>query len=353
MAEARVIFAANAQRIVIVAPSWVGDCVMMTPVLRALREHRSNTEIHVVVRPPLEQLFDGCPWIGSATACAMKGAAGVFRLASAIRNKKPDSVLLLPNSFRSALGARLSGAKQRIGYDRDGRGFLLTDRVSVEKHDRPTSTILYYCQLAARALGVSDDAVEPRMELHTTPEQDDAADKLLNDVDPNRPLIVFNPGGVRENKRWPAANFAHTADALCGRLQAICAVTGSPSERETVTEVTRLAKSQIINLQERGVTLGSLKSVLKRASLLITNDTGPRHIALALGTPVVALFGPTDHRWTILPGTETLETRLLAEPFLPANLVADNYPKACLIDRIRVGDVVSAAERLLRSGDSR
>ena len=337
----------NAHRIVIVAPSWVGDTVMMTPVLRALRKHRPGASIAVVARPPLVQLLDGCPWIDSVTPCAMKGAAGVFRLASAIRAQKPDAALLLPNSFRSALGARLRGAGRRIGYDRDGRGLLLTDRVKVQHGNHPVSTILYYRHLTAAALGIDDEAIDPRMELHVTPAQHEAADTLLRDVDPTRPLIVLNPGGVRENKRWPAEHFAKAADALASKLGAQCAVTGSPGERDTVDAVVRRAQSTIVNLQQRGVTLGSLKSVLKRASLLITNDTGPRHMALALGTPVVTLFGPTDHRWTTLPGHEQDEIKLLAEPFLPEELVADKYPRTCLIDRIRVGDVVRAATQLL------
>lgn len=349
MPEHRALLKENVERIVVIAPSWVGDTVMMTPVLRALREHRPKAHITVLARPPLEQLLDGCPWIDAAMPCAMKGAAGMFRLGSAIRSHNADAVLLMPNSFRTALGARLSGAKQRIGYNTDGRGFLLTGRVDVEKQTQPVSTVLYYRQLLARSLGVDDDSINAKLELHTTQAHDDAADKLLHDLDSARPFIVLNPGGVRENKRWPAEHFAVAADLLHSKLNAQCAVTGSPSERATIDDVLRHATSPMINLLERGVTLGSLKSVLKRASLLITNDTGPRHIALALGTPVVALFGPTDHRWTILPGHESQERKLLAEPFLPDNLVADKFPKACVIDRIRVGDVVTAAMEMLRA----
>ncbi|MHC5114978.1 MAG: glycosyltransferase family 9 protein, partial [Planctomycetota bacterium] len=81
------------------------------------------------------------------------------------------------------------------------------------------------------------------------------------------------------------------------------------------------------------------------AALLVTNDTGPRHLAAALGTPVVTLFGPTDHRWTTL--ADIRERRLLAEPFLPAELVADRHPKVCTIDRIEVEDVLAAAAGML------
>ena len=95
--------------------------------------------------------------------------------------------------------------------------------------------------------------------------------------------------------------------------------------------------------------LGVLKAVIAEAALMVTNDTGPRHIAAALGTPAVVLFGPTDHRWTTLPGSRITERLLLAEPFLPEALTADRHGDSCAIDRISAGDVTEAAAQLLRS----
>ena len=112
-------------------------------------------------------------------------------------------------------------------------------------------------------------------------------------------------------------------------------------ERAVLDVVLRTAQSSIIDLTQRGAGLGSLKAVIRRTALVITNDTGPRHIAAALGTPIVSLFGPTDHRWTSqkLPN----EQIILAEPFLPEELIADHHPKLCAIDRITVEDVLAAA----------
>ena len=86
-------------------------------------------------------------------------------------------------------------------------------------------------------------------------------------------------------------------------------------------------------------------TVIRRAALLITNAPGPRHIAAALGTPVVSLFGPTDHRWTTINCPH--ERMVLADPFLPEALIADQHPKRCAIDRIAVADVLAAARQLL------
>ncbi len=98
-----------------------------------------------------------------------------------------------------------------------------------------------------------------------------------------------------------------------------------------------------------GVTLGSLKALVRRCAVMVTNDTGPRHIAAAMGVPTVALFGPTDPRWTTLP-EETPEVCVVADPTLPEDEVADDHPERCRIDRIEVGTVIGAVERALAMG---
>lgn len=110
------------------------------------------------------------------------------------------------------------------------------------------------------------------------------------------------------------------------------------------------APARIVNLARLGVTLSTLKPIIARARVMVTNDTGPRHIAAAFGTPVVTLFGPTDHRWTTIPHLD--EIRLLADPTLPEEEVANDYPERCRIDRIGLGDVVSAVNRLLHATPS-
>jgi ADP-heptose:LPS heptosyltransferase len=190
---------------------------------------------------------------------------------------------------------------------------------------------------------LSRDAVDRTMELGVSPEQQAEADRVLHGV--VAPFVLLNPGAVRANKRWPAERFAAVADALAESHGLSAAVTGSPNEREVLEAVMRCAKAPIVSLAERGITLGSLKGVIKRAALMISNDTGPRHMAIALGTPVVSLFGPTDVRHTMIAGAN--ERVLSAEPFLPEELVADDYAKACRIERISVGDVRAACAALL------
>ena len=180
-------------------------------------------------------------------------------------------------------------------------------------------------------------------ELFVTTDEDAAGAQLLRGVE--GPFVLLNPGANRPDKRWPAARFAHLADDLLKARDLPAVVSGGPNERPLLRAVVDAARSEIVDLAERGITLGALKAVIRRAALVITNDTGPRHLAAALGTPVVSLFGPTDHRWTTLDAAR--EHLVVAEPFLPESMVADRHPRACGIDRIPVSDVLFASMRLL------
>ena len=318
---------------------------MATPVLRAVREALPAARILGVMRRGLDDVLRGNRWLDETIVCDMKGLAGPLRLANAISRFNAQAVLLLPNSFRAALGARLSGASIRVGYDRDRRGWLLSHRLNtvIQPPNLPIPMVLYYAALAEFALGRGGKPIDRRIELMVTSDEEHAADQPLHDV--RHLFVVLNPGANRSDKRWPAERFAAVADALASSHGLAAVVNGSAGEREIVQSVMRAAKSPIINLTERGITLGSLKAVIGRAALMITNDTGPRHIAAALGTPVVTLLGPTDHRWTTLHCSH--EHLLLAEPFLPEQLSADQHARACAIEKISVADVIAAAGALL------
>ena len=339
----------DTKRIVIVMPSWVGDSVMATPVLRALRQVFPRSFMAAVMRPGLDELLAGCPWLDAKSVCEMKGLGGVFRLRKAIAQFKPDAVLLLPNSLRSALATIMAGVPVRAGYARDGRSWLLTHSLKATTSDQPTSTVLYYLHLAQAILGEVE--IRTTLELVVTPEEEAKANEILHDVTGS--FVLLNPGGNKLAKRWPAAKFALVADALAMSHGLTAVVSGSPGEAAILENVVAAAdpETRIVNLGNRGVTLGSLKAIVKQAVLMITNDTGPRHIAAALGVPVVTLFGPTDHRFTTLEDVQ--ERCLLAEPFLVQEKVADHNPKLCRVERISEDDVVYSAGQLLGANASK
>ncbi len=237
----------------------------------------------------------------------------------------------------------LAGIPIRIGYARDRRRFLLSDALSAPRSTTPLSTVEDYLRLARWALG--EPSPSPRLELVVTDEEAAEANRLLGDCP--RPFVLLNPGAVRSEKRWPTVRFAQVAVALAAERGLAIAVSGSPAERSVVADVvSRIGpRTPAVDLVARGLTLSSLKAVVARARLLITNDTGPRHIAAALGTPVVSLFGPTDWRWTVLP--EARERIVLADPFLPEEQIADRCPRRCHIEKITAPDVLAAAAALL------
>ena len=333
--------ASDLRSLLIVCPSWVGDTVMSTPVLRAARQRLPDATIVAAGRPGIGAVLAGAPWIDRFVAVDMSGFAGPVRAARALAGMGVEAALLLPNSFRSALAVRLARIPVRVGYARDGRGLLLTHSLRPRRTRAPTAMTAYYAGLGDFALGPITNCRQT--ELFVTTDEDAAGARLLRGVE--TPFVLLNPGANRPDKRWPAARFAHLADDLLKARDLPAVVSGAPNERPLLRAVVDAARSEIVDLAERGITLGALKAVIRRAALVITNDTGPRHLAAALGTPVVSLFGPTDHRWTTLDATR--EHLVVAEPFLPESLVADRHPRACGIDRIPVSDVLFASMRLL------
>lgn len=327
-------------RVLVVAPSWLGDLVMATPALRALRAALPEAHVTFVCRPGLDRVLDGS---SLCDAVIVEGLRGPIRAGMRLRRERFDLAVLFPNSFRSALAVRVAGVPRRVGYRRDGRGWLLSERVAPPS-ERPFSTVALYAELLERGLGI--DVVDRRPRLAVTTEERLRADALLAELT-GKPFALLIPGGNRESKRWPPGRFAAVADALATRYGLAVAMSGSPGERNVLDAVADVARTPILDLAARGIDLPTLKGVVASASLVIGNDTGPRHIALALGRPTITLFGPTDHRWTSVPGS--CERLLVAEPFLPEELVADDRSRACAVDRIAIADVLAAAEGLVRT----
>jgi len=210
--------------------------------------------------------------------------------------------ILFPNSFRWAVTVWMARIARRIGYARDGRGGLLTDKLQPKRGKEgfvPVCTRDYYLDIA-RHLGCEEP--DPTLELFTRAADDQRADQLLEAAGWNRgaqPLVVMTPGAnFGDAKIWSADRFAAVADQCVEQLGAAVALSGAPGERSILDQINNSARHPLIDLPARGMDLRLLKSVIKRADVVLTNDTGPRHIAIAMGKPVVTIFGPTDPAWT-------------------------------------------------------
>lgn len=366
-------------RVLVVLPTWVGDTVMATPALRLLRDRLPGVFLGALARPGVDHILDGSDLFDEIHHAPASGIMAPKVAAQRVRTRRYASAILFSNSFSTALSIRLAAIPRRVGYDRDGRAMLLTERLTPQRRRdvspfrasrtdpsawAPVPACEYYARLV-RAFLKDERARERALELAVSPAQAQAGADVLQraGLSHDEPFVVLNPGGNNPAKRWPADRFAHVAAHLIRQHSVRVLINGSPSEGEVVDDVlAHLRRSHpeladgAVALPGLGGSLGSLKELLRRATLLVTNDTGPRHIAAAFATPVVTLFGPTDHRWTTLTawlpkgGSERL---LVADPTLPAAEVANDHPERCRIEKIVLDDVLVACDELLRASDAR
>jgi len=356
----------QSKRLLVVLPSWIGDAVMATPALRRIRTALPGWFIGGVCRPGVDQVLAGLETLDEIHVAPMTGVLGPKRVAAQLRPRRYAAALLLTNSFSTALATRVAGIPMRLGYERDGRGLLLTHRLHAPRREGGDWAIVpaaAYYDHAARAMldvltGNVVDArrsIEPlpdhaRLELIVQVREREQADAVLASagIKPKARFAVLNPGGNNPAKRWPSARYGALADWLLERHGIVSVVNASPAERELAVAVDGAARCNVVCLADHGGSLAALKGVLAQAALMVTNDTGPRHIAAALGTPVVSLFGPTDHRWTTIPAPSG-EAVLVADPSLPESASANDDPERNRIDRIELDRVQAAIDGLLNS----
>ena len=352
-------------RLLVVCPSWVGDVVMATPALRLLRSRLPGSFIGGLVRPGLDELLAGADFFDELHVDRARGMMGPKHVAAKIRPRRYDAAVLFTNSFSTALITRLAFIPRRVGYDRDGRGLLLTDKLKPERSARGwacVSAVEYYLRAAREVVGEEQGIAgaggqgsgreKPRLELGVTVEQEAAGRVVLEkaSVRAGHAYAVLNPGANNPAKRWPTERFAAVGAHLVKVHGFKVLVNGSSGEAELCDAVVGGIGAGAFALPRAGITIGALKHVVRGARAMVTNDTGPRHIAAAFGVPVVTLFGPTDPRWTTLPEGASAHAEVAAGPEggLPKGEIADDHPDECRIGGMGVERVVEAVEGVLK-----
>lgn len=283
----------------IIAPNWIGDVAMATPAIRCLARHFPGARLTVAARQSGCDLLAGLPWISDFLPMSPRPGVGEMHRLSVALGGRPDLAVVLPHSFRAALLAKYLCARQRIGQARNGRAWLLTHRVEPQRENGRISPIYMadeYLTLA-NAAGANDD--ELGLELAVA-EADRAEVRAL--LPESGPIVAIAPGAAfGPSKCWPAERYAAVADALHDRHQAACLLLTGPGEEETRDAVLRAAQHPLLDVQGAKPSLGKLKAAIEAADLLVGNDSGPRHIAIALKKPVICLMGPTSPRYTASP----------------------------------------------------
>jgi lipopolysaccharide heptosyltransferase II len=325
-----------ATRIVVRAPNWLGDVVLSLPAVRDLRRNLPGVGVTMLARAPVAELYRAVPEVDEVVI-----SRGVRADAAALRGRH-DLGILLPNSFGSALALALARVPERWGWSTDGRGLLLTRAAPVPARLRGQNQLYYYrAMLAAMGLDVTPP---PQTALSCPPEWDARASELLDHRDAGGWIGVSPGAHFGSAKRWLPERFAAVAQRLAAGSGAGVAVLGAASERALTAQVAAQVKAPVADLGGR-TTLSELVGVLGRLRLLITNDSGAMHVAAALGTPVVAVIGPTDARETAPVGGAH---RLVREPVHCSPCLL----RECPIDhrcmrRVTVSRVVDEARGLL------
>jgi heptosyltransferase II len=294
-------------RLGIFMPNWIGDVVMATPALRALRNH-FGPDAHLVgiMRPYVAAALEGTPWLSRQLFYEKSyglSELGWWRATSRLRAEKLDQILLLTNSTRTALMSRLSGARVRTGMTSEGRSWLLTNPIKQPIDRRtglPIATIAAYLHLA-EALGCPPES--PRLELGTTAADEQAADAVWQrlGLPVGDEVVVLNSGGAFGSaKSWPAEHFADLARRIATDCGLAVLVNCGPKERDDARSVVQRANHpRVFSLaEEPHLPLGLTKACVRRTRMLVSTDSGPRFFGIAFGKPVVTLFGPTDPRMT-------------------------------------------------------
>jgi heptosyltransferase-2 len=324
------------ERLLVRAPNWIGDVVLSLPALRDLRRGFPTARLEVLARPWVGELYRAVPEV-DAVVESRGHAADVEVLRG-----RHDLGVLLPNSFGAALVLWRAGVPERWGYATDGRGVLLTRRCAVPAGVRGRSQVYYY-RAMLEGLGFALEA-PPDASLACPEEWSARGRELLGD---DRPWIGVNPGAFYGTaKRWRPERFAAAADLVARRTGASVAIVGGAEERplgEAIAAQLR-APSRVLCGE---TTLGGLVGVLKHLSVLLTNDSGPMHLAAALDTPLVAVLGSTD--WT-----ETSPVSGRARVVREETACAPCLLRECPIDhrcmnRVGVDPVASAALELVAS----
>lgn len=339
-------------KIAVFVPNWIGDVVMATPALRAIREKFSGAEIVAVLRPYVADALAGLNLVDRLIVHEPKskvaGAQRGFRFIRTLRNERFDLAVLLPNSFHAAALAFLSGARRRVGFDRDGRGWLLTDRLPSRPKNVPHPVMDEYLRIAAY-LGCAK--LERTTELACLPEDERRLEAFWDQHDSRlrkAGVVTLNSGGAfGAAKHWPAESFAHLAKTIAEKLGHTVLVLCGPAEREQARLIAALAQhDRVLSLADAPLSIGLTKAAVKSSVLLVTTDSGPRHFAAPFNVPVVTLFGPTHIAWSETFYSKSTHLQIPVDCGPCQQRICPEGHHRCMKD-LRPESVFEAATRLL------
>jgi len=339
------------KRIIIVRMDRIGDVVLSSPAIKAVRDAYPDSHIAVLVRPYAREAVDGNPCVNEVITYDKSGKekslSGKIRFISRLKNKKFDLAIILHPNNSSHIIAFLAGIPVRLGYDKKS-GIFLTKKIPHTKQYGLKHEIDYVLDLL-RYIGIESSDKDLHMPVNKASEERVRGLFDKNGIAQNGPVITVHPAASCRSKRWAAERFAKVSDLLAEKFGArIVIISGPGDDKMMGDKVAVLMKSGALNLAGK-TSISDIASILRRSKLLITNDSGPVHISCAVGTPVISIFGRKDRglspkRWGPVGKRDVaLHKDAGCEICLAHNC---KLGFKCL-DMISVEDVLSAAERIL------
>ena len=294
-------------KILVRGTNWVGDAVMTIPALRELRRIFPNAEITLYTRGWAEGIFQDAGFLDEIltfdkTKSKIKDA---FLQSNLLKERNFDLAVLLPGSFESALILKPAKIPRRFGYSKEGRSFLLTDAIEIPAWKNQRHEIYYYLNLIVeieKSFFKTQTVLnnKPRFDLPVSRERRFAARKFLEEtgIDLTRKTVALGVGSTNSNaKRWSTESYARLNDLLQNELSANVILVGAKDERDVSMEVYK--KSDIKPRVLTGKTnLAEIVAILSEIDLLVSNDMGLAHVAPAVGTKTLVIFGPTNEKTT-------------------------------------------------------
>ncbi len=292
----------SVKSIMVRCPNWVGDIVMATPVFECVRENFPDAEIHACVRKYARGILEDSPWFDSVIACNDKKLPGFMQAIHDTKALKPDMAILLPNSIRSFLAAKLGGAGLIYGYRRNLRRFFMSGGpvpIRTDEGIKPVPMVDYYLEIC-RDLGLEiSETSRPKLYVSSRLREKGERRLLQYGISEKDRVIGLNPGAsFGSSKCWPPENFAKLAELIEKEMGCKVILFVGPGEEAIARAIVEKSRAKIIDTAPDILDLAQLKPIIKRCNLLITNDTGPRHYAVAFDVPVVVLMGPTNPLYT-------------------------------------------------------
>ena len=295
------------KKILVRGPNWLGDAVMCEPALRGLRSLFPDAHITLLVKPAVVELFAGHPALTRVLTYDTKGRhaglSGKWTLAGQLRRQGFDLAVLFQNAFEAAFLTFLAGVPRRYGYATDGRSLLLSDPVAAPDRRTLVHQVRYYWDLL-KPLGLTGDPPAPELVVFPEEEQAMAGRFAQGGLTATDVVVGINPGSTYgEAKRWLPERFAEVTERLCRTIRespgqhVSVVIFGAKGEERLGQEIAARLSSRSLVLSG-ATTIRELMAAVKRCRVLLTNDTGPMHMAAAFQIPVVAIFGPTDWRTT-------------------------------------------------------